>query len=121
MNGTPEDETLADEHNLYPIHLAPPKLRAHIRFEADIPLMIPLHESSKVNLKLETEPGVQVGYDVYGEDSAPEKIVFVMGFATGRHGWSLLVNDIFRADPLQYQVIIIDNRGMGTSSAPPIR
>jgi 3-oxoadipate enol-lactonase len=56
--------------------------------------------------------GVRIAYEVRG-DGAP--LVFVHGLAYDRHGWgplpSLLEQD--------FRVVLIDNRGVGESDAPP--
>lgn len=102
----------------YPLHLASPEVRKAVRHDVDIPDLEPLHEQRRLNLRLQTEPDITIEYDIYGPDDAPEKIVFVMGFTGTRNEWARTINDIFRVQPNTFQVLLLDNRGVGGSSAP---
>jgi hypothetical protein len=62
--------------------------------------------------KLAVENGsVTLHYDVYGE--GPEKVLFIMGYATTRSSWERQVEFFGKKHGDKYQVCIYDNRGMG--------
>jgi 3-oxoadipate enol-lactonase len=55
---------------------------------------------------------VAVAYDVRGHGSS---LVLIQGLGVGRWGWEPVVDRLAR----RFQVITIDNRGVGASDAPP--
>jgi 3-oxoadipate enol-lactonase len=55
---------------------------------------------------------VAVAYDVGGRGSP---LVLIQGVGVGRWGWKPVADRLAR----RFQVIIIDNRGIGASDAPP--
>jgi|ERR1712137_231089 len=68
--------------------------------------------------KVETEKGVEIYYEVYGNGS--EKILLVMGLGGTAAIWLPNVKYLLEHDE-NIQICILDNRGIGRSSVPPGR
>jgi hypothetical protein len=70
------------------------------------------HSRDPVMPKLKVENGaVTIHYDLFGQ--GPEKVLFIMGFATNRSSWERQVDFFGNQHGDKYQVCIYDNRGMG--------
>ncbi|EGC31641.1 hypothetical protein DICPUDRAFT_156481 [Dictyostelium purpureum] len=57
----------------------------------------------------------KINYDLYGDDNAPFKILFVMGFLQSGEAWKLQI-DYFRKNK-DFQICVYDNRGINNSTS----
>ena len=75
---------------------------------------IPLHRlrGARVVTRVARNGGVALAYDVRGQGPP---LVLIQGLGVGRWGWEPVADRLAR----RFQVITIDNRGIGASDSPP--
>lgn len=71
------------------------------------------------------EPFHRIYYEVYGDDTAPHKVIFTMGLGGDYYQWEPQTEFFERVqnddEHLRFQFVVYDNRGMGFSDPVPGR
>jgi len=73
------------------------------------------HYNEDTKKKAMLRPDYGLEYVLHGPDSAPEKVVMIMGLWTPKEAWAHLVEHLMEKGGDRYQYVTFDNRGIGGS------